>query len=127
MSRPILLDTSYLIALERETSSRQEGPARRFLPRLSGRKLVISVVTVEEILDGAADPDDALKALQRFVVQGVHLIQAQRCATLQTRSPWRMGENDAWLLATADLLEADVVGADRVAFSRLGDRYLRFR
>jgi hypothetical protein len=38
-----------------------------------------------------------------------------------------MGENDAWLVATAELLDADIVGDDRGAFERLGDRYLRFR
>jgi hypothetical protein len=38
-----------------------------------------------------------------------------------------MGENDAWLVATAHSLDADVVGVDRVAFERLGVRYLRFR
>jgi hypothetical protein len=38
-----------------------------------------------------------------------------------------MGENDAWLVATADSLNADVVGADRTAFERLGRRYLRFK
>ena len=36
-------------------------------------------------------------------------------------------ENDAWLVATAESLNADVVAADRAAFERLGDRYLRFR
>ena len=38
-----------------------------------------------------------------------------------------MGENDAWLVATAQSLDADVVGEDRHAFERLGVRYLRFR
>jgi hypothetical protein len=38
-----------------------------------------------------------------------------------------MGENDAWLVATAESIDADVVGADRAAFERLGRRYLRFR
>ena len=38
-----------------------------------------------------------------------------------------MGENDAWLVATADALDADVVESDRAAFERLGPRYLRFR
>ena len=33
----------------------------------------------------------------------------------------------AALVATADLLGADVVAADRAAFERLGARYLRFR
>ena len=31
----------------------------------------------------------------------------------------RMGENDAWLVATADALDADVVRSDRAVFERL--------
>ena len=127
MSRPILLDTSFLVALERETASGEKGPARRFLPSLRGRRLVISIVGVEEVLEGAADEAAAFASLQRFVIQGLHLAQAQRCALLQRRAPRRMGENDAWLVATADSLNADVVGADRAAFERLGARYLRFQ
>jgi hypothetical protein len=38
-----------------------------------------------------------------------------------------MGENDAWLVATAESISADVVVADRIAFERLGAGYLRFR
>ena len=52
MSPPVLLDSSFLIALERETFERENGPARRLLSRLRGRKIVVSVVTVEEILEG---------------------------------------------------------------------------
>jgi predicted nucleic acid-binding protein len=122
-----LLDTSFLIALERETAAGQIGPARTFLPTLRGRRIVVSIVSVEEILEGAADEVAAVAALQRFAVQGLHLAQARRCALLQRRSSRRMGENDAWLVATADTLDADVVGADRPAFERLGARYLRFR
>ncbi|HUF24429.1 MAG TPA: PIN domain-containing protein [Vicinamibacterales bacterium] len=126
MSRPVLLDTSFLVALERETASGESGPARRFLPQLRGRPLVVSVVSVEEILEGAADERAAFASLQRFAVQGLHLAQARRCALLQRRATRRLGENDAWLVATADALDADVVGADR-RFERLGPRYLRFR
>ena len=46
---------------------------------------------------------------------------------LQRRAARRLGENDAWLVATAQAIDADVVGADRAAFERLGERYLRFR
>lgn len=127
MSRPVLLDASFLIALERETADRQVGPARAFLPSLRGRPLVVSIVTVEEVLEGAADEAAALAALQRFAIQGLQLAQARRCALLQRRARRRLGENDAWLVATADSLAADVVGCDRSAFERLGARYLRFR
>ena len=127
MKPPVLLDASFLIDLERETATGVPGPARRFLPTLRGRVLVVSVITVEEILEGAADEAQALSALQRFALQGLHLSQARRCATVQARAARRLGENDAWLVATAQSIAADVVGADRNAFERLGARYLRYR
>jgi predicted nucleic acid-binding protein len=127
VSRPALLDASFLIALERETAANTPGPAWRFLPSLRGRRLVVSVVTVEEILEGARDEQATVASLQRFTIQGLQLAQARRCALLQRRASRRLGENDAWLVATAESIDADVVGADRQAFDRLGDRYLRFR
>ncbi len=127
VKRPVLLDTSFLIALERETAAGLIGRARTFLPHLRGRRLVVSIVSVEEVLEGATDEAGALASLQRFTVQGLHLAQAQRCALVQRRASRRLGEHDAWLVATAESLDADVVGADRIAFERLGDRYLRFR
>src|SRR5438034_10906594 len=108
VNRPALLDSSFLIALERETASGKRGPARAFLPSLRGRRLVVSVVTVEELLEGAADGEVAFASLQRFAVLGLHLAQARRCALLQRRSARRPGENDAWLVATAESLDADV-------------------
>ena len=127
MSRPVLLDTSFLIDLERETARRHVGPAREFLPSLAGRKLTVSVVTVAELLEGAADEQAAVASLQLISIQGLHLAQAQRCARLQRRAARRLSENDAWLVATAESIDADVVGADRAGFERLGARYLRFR
>ena len=127
MSRPVLLDTSFLIALERETARGEQGAARKFLRSLRGRPLAVSIVTVEELLEGAADEAAALASLQRFSIQGIHLTQARRCALLQRRAPRRMGENDAWLVATAESINADVVGDDRAAFERLGARYLRYQ
>ena len=127
MNRPVLLDTSVLIALERETAAGEAGPARMFLASLRRRPLVVSVVSVEELLEGAADEASVLTALQPFKILGIHLAQARRCALLQRRAARRMGENNAWLVATAESIDADVVGADRAAFERLGERYLRFR
>ena len=127
MNRPVLLDSSFLIALERETAGGKTGPARTLLLTLRGRSLVVSIVSVAELLEGADDEASAVASLQRFATHGLHLTQARRCALLQRRSSRRLGENDAWLIATADSLNADVAGADRGAFERLGSRYLRFR
>jgi predicted nucleic acid-binding protein len=127
VSRPALLDSSFLIDLERETAAGEIGPARKLLPSLRGRPIVVSIVSVEELLEGAADEATAFASIQRFAIQGLHLAHARRCARLQRRAPHRLGENDAWLVATAESLNADIVGADRAAFERLGTRYLRFR
>jgi len=126
-TRAALLDTSFLIDLERETARHEVGPARRFLPSLRARPIFVSIVTVEEILEGSADEAAALASLQRFSIQGLHVAQARRCALLQRRAARRIGENDAWLVATAESIDADIVGADRTAFGRLGARYLRYR
>jgi predicted nucleic acid-binding protein len=127
VNRPALLDSSFLIDLERETAVGEIGPARKFLPSLRGRPLVVSIVSVEELLEGAIDDAGTLAALQRFTIQGLHVAQARRCALLQRRASRRLGETDAWLVATAESINADVVAADRNAFERLGARYLRFR
>jgi predicted nucleic acid-binding protein len=127
VTRPVLLDSSSLIDLERETAAGDLGPARRFLPSLRGRRMVVSIVSVAELLEGAADDTAALASLQQFTIQGLHLAQVQRCALLQRRASGRLGENDAWLVATAESIDADVLAADRAAFERLGARYLRFR
>ena len=113
--------------LHAETAKGELGPARRFLPSLRERPLVMSIVTVEELLEGASDEAAAVASVQRFPIQGLHLAQARRCARLQHRARRRLGENDAWLVATAESIDADVVGADRIAFERLGARYLRYR
>lgn len=127
MKRPALLDSSFLIDLERETAAGEMGPARTFLPSLRGRPIVVSIVSVEELIEGAVDEATTFTSVQRFAIQGLHLAHARRCALLQRRASRRLGENDAWLVATAESLNADVVGADRAAFERLGTRYLRFR
>jgi hypothetical protein len=60
-------------------------------------------------------------------IHGLQLAQARRCALIQRRPSQRLGENGAWLVATAESIDADVIAADRRAFARLGARYLRFR
>jgi predicted nucleic acid-binding protein len=127
LSSPVLLDSSFLIAFERETARGEAGPARRFFSILRGRPVIISIVSIEEVLECIGADEIVPEWLRRFTIQGLHLAQARRCALLQRRSSRRLGENDAWLVATAEILDADVVGADRSAFERLGARYLRFR
>ena len=115
---PILLDSSFLIALERETRQRRAGRAMAMLPRLRGRKVCISVVAVAEVLEGAEDRDEAARALARFAVQPLAWAQARRCAVLQSRAERPLGENDAWIAGTALVYEATLIGRER-AFIRV--------
>src|SRR5262245_24131080 len=125
VTRPVLLDTSFLIDLEREIAQATVGPARRFLDTLRGRRLVVSVFTAAELLEGEVEDARTRQSLQRFTIQGLHFQQAERYARLRRRATHKLSQNDAWLVATADSINADVVGADRAAFERLGARYLR--
>ena len=126
MSRPVLLDTSFLIALERERHRDEKGPARGFLSSLRGRPLVVSAVSVEELLEGATDQAAAFASLQRSSIHGLHLGQARRCALLQGRAPRRLGENDAWLVATAESIDGRCRSRPR-GIRPTWRRHVRFR
>ena len=75
MKRPALLDSSFLIDLERETAAGEIGPARAFLPSLRGRPLVLSVVSVEEVLEGTrpAPPWDQVLPTLKLMAQSLRV------------------------------------------------------
>ena len=129
---PTLLDSSFLIALEREIESGRVGPAMHWLRRHRGlldRPLLVSSITVAEFLEGFDDQARGLAFITRYVPQTVGFKHAKKCAELQRRARKagrRFGENDAWQLAVAECAGATIVARDRNAFSHLGNRYERF-
>ncbi len=123
---PVLLDSSVLIARAKDVRARRRGPASVALERVKGRTLVISVVTVAEVMERAADPAATRRILQGFAVQPITWAVAERCALIQSRAKQRLGENDAWIVAQAEIAGAEILGRDRNAFARLGSRYVRF-
>jgi len=94
-----------------------------------GARTYLSVVAYAEILEQAADIAELANELRsRFRFQGIGQDVAERVAVMQTRSPRRMGENDAWIAATAVKARLILVGDDDEAFSeRPGLEYLNFR
>ena len=54
---------------------------------LRGRPLVVSVVSADEVPEGAISQADALAALQRFTIQGLHPAQAAVCVAPETSVP----------------------------------------
>ena len=129
---PALLDSSFLIDLEREIESGAAGPAVAWLRKnrtLPQRPLIVSCVSAAEFLEGCRDANEGMKFICRFIPQNLGFQHATKCAELQRRARRtgrRFGENDAWQMAFAERAQASVVGCDRKAFLHLGARYEQF-
>ena len=118
-----LLDSSFVIDLLEEESRRKAGPAVAWIRRNEGTAFWLSPVTVAEVLEGAVDREAVKAYLAKFQWQGIGRAHAEKVARLQSRSRFRLGENDAWQVAVAESIEAIIVGHDPAAFSRLGAGY----
>ena len=122
-----LLDTSFLIDYEREIEGDVVGPARRLFSKISKSGVWISVVTVAELLEGAADQEEAMKRLAAFKVAKIGAKEAERCALNQRRTKSRMGENDAWQAAIAFRGNYCLVGKDKGFENRPWLDYLNYK
>ena len=128
----VLLDSSFLIDLEREIESGTPGPAVAWLRKsreVKQRALLVSCVSVAEFLEGCDDTQQGLGFISRFVPQNLGFQHATRCAEIQRRAKSRgrrFGENDAWQIAFADRAGASIVGRDRRAFEGMAERYEKY-
>ena len=105
---PALLDSSFLIELEREIESGVAGPALAWLRKNRTRvqrPLMVSCISAAEFLEGCGDPNEGMTFIGRFIPQSIGFPHATTCAELQRRARKagkRFGENDAWQMAFAD-------------------------
>lgn len=126
---PVLLDSSFLIDLEREVEAGIAGPAMAWLRENRAglqRPLLVSCVSAAEFLEGCDDPRTGMRFICRYIPQSIGFQHASKCAELQRRARrtgQRLGENDALQLAFAERAGASIVGRDRKAFRRLRHRY----
>ncbi len=118
-----ILDSSFVIDWLNELGGGRGGPAMAWLGKRRKARIWIAPVTLAEVLERANDPDAAAEYLARFSWQGIHHSHAERVARRQRNSTKRMGENDAWQAAAAELLGAVLVGHDPRAVARLGALY----
>jgi len=114
----LLLDTSFGIELEAEHAERRMGPARRLLAARAVEPAAISIVTLAEFAEGFEDFSEVEAFISHFRVIALSRSIAYRCAELQRRLPQRLGENDAWIAATALAYGAEVACRER-AFARV--------
>jgi len=114
----LLLDTSFLILYEGEIAANRTGPARIFLRSRPLEAVAVSLISVGEFAEGYANPRDVENFLRRFRILQLSRQIAYRMASMQNQIPQRLGENDAWIAATALVYGADIVGRD-AAFGRV--------
>ena len=110
----LLLDTSALIALERELVDRKTGSVRAYLGRHKGEDVACSAVTVGELAAGGSET--AVRVLLRHLRKiPVSEAIAYRAGELDKRLAnlgQRLGENDNWIAATALHYSATLVYVD---------------
>jgi predicted nucleic acid-binding protein len=114
----LLLDTSFLIEFEDELLNRKSGPARAVLTAHRRQAAAISIITLGEFAEGFTDPKALLEFLAPFRVVQLSRAIAWRTAALQGSLTRRLGENDAWIAATALSYEATLVAREK-AFERV--------
>ena len=114
----LLLDTSFLVDYEAEVAARRVGPARALMRARPLEALGVSVVSVGEFAEGFSNSRDVEEFLIPFRVLGLSRNIACRAAAMQASLPQRLGENDAWIAATALAYGATLVGRER-AFERV--------
>lgn len=122
----LLLDTSFLIELEDELVKRRPGAATTLLGVHRRSPVAISIITLGEFAEGFTDPKSFGEFIARFRVIQLSRVIAWRTAMMQGALGKRLGENDAWIAATALSYGATLVGRDQ-AFARVPRlNYLRF-
>jgi predicted nucleic acid-binding protein len=114
----LLLDTSFLIEFEDELAHRKMGPARGTLAAHRRETVAISIIAFGEFAEGFADPRALVEFLGPFRVVTLSRAIAWRSAALQSSLSRRLGENDAWIAATALSYEATLIGREK-AFERV--------
>jgi predicted nucleic acid-binding protein len=80
--------------------------------------VAISIVSLGEFAEGFENFHDVEAFLSRFRVVSLSRAIAYKAAAMQSHLPQRLGENDAWIAATALVYNASLVGRER-AFKRV--------
>ena len=120
----MILDTTFLIDLQRELVRGETGPATTFLERNRSVTLKVSVVTVGEFLEGY-DPERMAEGRRLF--DGLEMLAADQAVATQyaafsrlLRSQgFRTGDNDIWIAATARDAGEPLVTRDTEYFRRM--------
>jgi predicted nucleic acid-binding protein len=117
-----LLDTCFLIDLQREFRDRKAGPARRYLAAHAADTFAISTVSLTEFLEGFEDPADGEMLLRPFRWLPVNTTVAREAAVIRRRLRLEgklIGDFDILIVATARVGKMGLVTKDGEHFKRV--------
>ena len=118
----LLLDTSFLVDYEREVRTNQAGPATRLLKARWKEPAAISIISLGEFAEGFVEaPENIGRFIGKFAILQLSHAIALKMAAVQNaacKNGGRLGENDAWIAATAMFYRAELIGREG-AFSRV--------
>lgn len=120
----LILDTEFVIALERERKRKQAGPAKRFLSQHASDHFFITFTVAGELACGrSADAKQAWQRLCRpfFIIPWnpeISWIYGEVFRELQADGNL-IGANDLWISATVLSRKATLVSNNRRDFGRI--------
>jgi len=114
----MLFDTTFFIDLERELHEGIPGPAAAFLQRARHMPKAVSAVTIGEFAVGASEADTR-RMFRGYRPVALGRETAIHAGRLQAALPFKMGENDLWIAATALRFGMSLVSNDTKTFPRI--------
>lgn len=118
----MLLDTCFLIDLQREYKVLQTGPARRFLQDHAKTRFCISVISVTEFLEGFANLADGDRLLRPFTWLPVEASVCREAARIRRHLRMQgnlIGDFDILIAATALISGLSLVSHNDEHFRRI--------
>lgn len=120
----MILDTCFLIDLQREFGRAKPERASRFLAANASLVFSISVISVTEFLEGFADPSDGERLLRAYIRHDVDSSVASQAAVIrrQLRQDGNLiGDFDILIAATAIVTGLPLVTRNKAEFERIED------
>ncbi len=124
MAEGLILETSFLVDLERELSRREAGPAQAFLERNAGRRLFVTFTISGEL---AAGHDPGERDTWRALLAPFRVLPCTDDVCWRFGQTWRylsdtgllVGAADLWIAATALAFSLPLVTRDERLFRRV--------